>query len=77
MFTHQKKLNELQISLLKSFQCLDAKEKIEEIDSLMNFYLEKKLNEAIDFEEAKQNYTADTNNEWLLREEMIQQTIYQ
>ena len=66
MLTHQKKLNDLQINLLKSVQYIDTQDKIEEINSLINFYLEKKLDEAIDSEETKRNYTADIYNEWLL-----------
>jgi hypothetical protein len=66
MLTHQKKLNDLQINLLKSFQYIDTQDRIEEINSLINFYLEKKLDEAIDNEETKRNYTAEIYNEWLL-----------
>ena len=66
MLTHQKKLNDLQINLLKSFQYIDTKDKIEEIDSLINYYLEKKLNEAIGIAETKNNYTEEIYNEWLL-----------
>ncbi len=65
MLAHNK-LNNLQLNMLKSFQYIDSKEKLQEIDSLINFYLEKKLDEAIEKEEAKRSYTAEIYNEWLL-----------
>jgi hypothetical protein len=74
MLTHQKKLNDLQINLLKSFQYIDTQDRIEEINSLINFYLEKKLDEAIDNEETKRNYTAEIYNEWLLTNTMSKTT---
>jgi hypothetical protein len=61
----QRKLNTLQLNLLKSFQYIQSSKKIEEIDSLINFYLEKKLDEAIENAENEKKYTAKIYEEWL------------
>jgi hypothetical protein len=59
------KLNDAQMSLIKSFRFLHNEEEIKEIDSLINFYLEKKLDEAIDSVEQEKNFTASLYEEWL------------
>ena len=59
------KLNEAQVNLIKSFQYLHSETEISEIDSLINFYLEKKLDEAITKAESKNNYSATIYEQWL------------
>ena len=59
------KLNIVQMNLIKSFQFIHDEKQLQEIDSLLKFYLEKKLDEAIDRAESKNNYTAEVYNEWL------------
>jgi hypothetical protein len=59
------KLNEAQINLIKSFKYLHNEQEIDEIDSLINFYLEKKLDEAIAEVETKRNYTSAIYEQWL------------
>jgi hypothetical protein len=59
------KLNDAQINLIKSFRFLRNEQELKEIDSLINFYLEKKLDYAIDKVESEQNYTANIYEAWL------------
>ena len=59
------KLNNAQLNLIKSFQYLRNEKEIEEIDSLVNFYLEKKLDDAIEQVELQNNYSADVYEQWL------------
>ena len=59
------KLNDAQLNLIKSFKYLHNKKQISEIDSLINFYLEKKLDEAITKAENQKNYNADIYEQWL------------
>lgn len=61
----QNKLNNAQLNLIKSFQYLRNEVEINEIDSLINFYLEKKLDDAIIIAESKNNYTAEVYEQWL------------
>lgn len=61
----ENKLNEAQINLIKSFRYLHNEKEIQEIDSLINFYLEQKLDEAIIRAESKNNYTATIYESWL------------
>lgn len=61
----QNKLNNAQLNLIKSFQYLRNDAEINEIDSLINFYLEKKLDDAITIAESKNNYTAEVYEQWL------------
>ncbi len=62
---NQSKLNTAQLNLIKSFKYLHNEKEISEIDSLVNFYLEKKLDEAIATAEAKNNYNAAIYEQWL------------
>ena len=59
------KLNEIQVNLIKSFMFLNDEKEIQEIDSLINFYLERKLDEAIEVAESDNNYTAAIYEQWL------------
>jgi hypothetical protein len=61
----QNKLNSAQLNLIKSFQFLRDEQQISEIDSLINFYLEKKLDDAISKVEFQNNYTEEIYEEWL------------
>ena len=60
------KLNDLQMNMIKSFMFLHDEKKINEIDSLINFYLEKQLDGVIEQVEADKGYTASVYEEWLL-----------
>jgi len=59
------KLNEVQIDLIKSLRYLHNEQEISEIGALINFYLEKKLDDAIANVEKQRNYTADIYEQWL------------
>ena len=59
------KLSSAQLNLIKSFQYLHSEKQINEIDSLVNFYLEKKLDAAITRVETQKNYTAAIYEQWL------------
>ncbi len=59
------KLNTVQVNMIKSFMFLNDEKEIQEIDALINFYLEKKLDEAIENVESEKNYTASLYEEWL------------
>jgi hypothetical protein len=61
----QNKLNSAQLNLIKSFQYLRSDQQINEIDSLINFYLEKKLDEAIARVETQKNYNEEIYEQWL------------
>ena len=62
---NQNKLNSVQLNLIKSFQYLHNERQISEIDSLINFYLEKKLDEAITKVESQKKYTEEIYEQWL------------
>lgn len=59
------KLNELQLSLMKSFAFITDKDEVMEIDSLINYYLEQKLDRAIESVESERGYTAKIYDLWL------------
>jgi len=59
------KLNDAQLNLIKSFRFLRNEQELKEIDSLINFYLEKKLDEAIVKVETERNYTVSIYEAWL------------
>ncbi len=59
------KLNASQLNLIKSFQFLHNEKQLKEMDSLINFYLEKKLDDAIEKVELQNNYTASVYEQWL------------
>ena len=59
------RLNEAQLQLIKSFKYLHNAKEINEIDSLINFYLERKLDEAIVKKEAQSEYNAAIYEAWL------------
>lgn len=61
----QHKLNDAQLNLIKAFQYLSDEKEINEINSLINFYLEKKLDDAISRVEAEKGYTASVYEQWL------------
>lgn len=61
----QNKLNSAQLNLIRSFQYLRNEQEISEIDSLINFYLEKKLDEAITKFESQKNYSEEIYEQWL------------
>ncbi len=62
--THDK-LSDVQLNLIKSFRYLHNEQELKEIDSLINFYLEQKLDEAIIKAESDRNYSADIYERWL------------
>lgn len=62
---HSDKLNKLQLNLLKSLQYIHSEDKVQELDSLINYYLEKKLDEAIELAEEKNNFNAQVYDGWL------------
>jgi hypothetical protein len=62
--THDK-LTDAQLNLIKSFRFLRDEQELKEIDSLINFYLERKLDEAIDKVESERNYSAEIYESWL------------
>jgi len=63
--TPSNKLNEAQLNLIKSFMFLNDEKEIREIDSLINYYLEQKLDEAIENVELERNYSASIYEAWL------------
>jgi hypothetical protein len=65
--THTK-LNNAQLNLIRSFKYLHNEKKINEIDSLINFYLEQKLDAAIARVESENNYNAAIYEQWLKEE---------
>ena len=58
-------LNSVQLKLIRTFEHLHNEKQLNEIDSLINFYFEKKLEEAIIKAEKENNYTAAIYEEWL------------
>ncbi len=64
-FHYSHKLNEAQLNLLKSFRYLSDEQTISEIDSLVNFYFEKKLDSAISKVEGERNYRVAIYEQWL------------
>ena len=63
--TNQHKLNAVQLNLIKPFQYLHNDQQINEIDSLINFYLEKKLDVAISKVESQKQYSEEIYEQWL------------
>jgi hypothetical protein len=59
------KLSIAQLNLIKTFRYLHNEQELKEIDSLINFYLEKKLDEAIAKAESEKNYDAAIYEAWL------------
>ncbi len=59
------KLNASQLNLIKSFQFLHNEKQLKEMDSLINFYLEKKLDDAIEKAEFQNGYSASVYEQWL------------
>ena len=58
-------LNTVQLKLIRTFEFLHNEKQLNEIDSLINFYFEKNLDEAITKAEKENNYTAAIYEEWL------------
>jgi hypothetical protein len=65
MTKQENKLNTLQLHLLNSLSYIKSKQQINELESLINFYLEKKLDESIEKVEKQNNYTATVYDAWL------------
>ena len=65
LHTTPNKLNEVQLNLIRSFTYLRNEQEIKEIESLINFYLEKKLDAAITKAETNNNYSHVVYEEWL------------
>jgi hypothetical protein len=63
--THQNNLNSIQLKLIRTFEFLHSEKQLNEIDSLINFYFEQKLDDAITKAEKINNYTAPVYEEWL------------
>lgn len=61
------KLTEMQLELLKSFRHITDEKQLREVKSLLNFYFQKKLDEAIDQSEKDHNYIPSTYEDWLNR----------
>lgn len=57
--------NSTQQRLIRTFEHLHNEKQLNEIDSLINFYFEKKLDDAILKVETENNYTAAIYEEWL------------
>ena len=53
------KLNNAQLNLIKSFRFLKDEQELSEIDALINFYLERKLDDAISSVEEDRSYTPE------------------
>jgi hypothetical protein len=58
-------LNSVQLKLIRTFEFLHNEKQLNEIDSLINFYFERNLDEAISRAEKENNYTAAVYEEWL------------
>ena len=58
-------LNSVQLKLIRTFEFLRNEKQLNEIDSLISFYFEKNLDEAITKAETENNYTAAIYEEWL------------
>ena len=65
MNTSQEKLTLLQLELLKSFRYVKDENQIKEVKSLLNFYFRQKLDDAIDNEERKKDFSAALYKQWL------------
>ena len=50
---------------LEAGETLIGENKVQELDSLINYYLEKKLDEAIESVEEKNNFNAQVYEGWL------------
>ena len=61
----KKKLTNLQLELLKGLRHIATEKQLKEIRSLLRFYFAQQLDEAIEKEEAKRNYSADVYKSWL------------
>ena len=59
------KLNNAQLNLIKSFRFLKDEQELREIDALINFYLERKLDDAISSVEEDRSYTPEVYEQWL------------
>ena len=59
------KLNNAQLNLIKSFRFLKDEQELSEIDALINFYLERKLDDAISSVEEARSYTPEVYEQWL------------
>ena len=58
-------LNIVQQNLIRTFEFLHNEQQLVELNSLINFYFEKKLDDAIKKAEKYNNYTAEIYEEWL------------
>jgi hypothetical protein len=58
-------LTSIQQKLIRTFEHLHNEKQLNEIDSLINFYFESKLDEAITKAEKENNYSAATYEKWL------------
>ena len=59
------KMSNLQLELLKSFRFIADEEQVKEVKSLLNFYFQQKLDDAINEEENKRNYSSSVYQKWL------------
>ena len=58
-------LNTVQQKLIRTFEHLHNEKQLNEIDSLINFYFETKLDQAITKAEKENNYSAAIYDDWL------------
>jgi hypothetical protein len=65
MATVLEPISEYQLELLKSFKFIHEKKQLDEIKSIINFYLEFKLDNAISKKEESENYTTEIYEMWL------------
>lgn len=61
----QDKITDYQLELLKGFKFIHEKKQFEEIKSLISYYLESKLDEAITNKENNEKYNAEIYEKWL------------
>lgn len=59
------KLNSIHLNLTKAFRFLHDEQELKEIESLINFHFEKKLDDSIVKAENERNYDAAIYDAWL------------
>jgi hypothetical protein len=70
MINTENKISSHQLELLKSFKFIQQQKQLDEIKSLVTFYLDQKLDQAILEKEHKENFTAEVYEKWLLNKSL-------
>jgi hypothetical protein len=65
MVNTKNKISTYQLELLRSFKFIQKQHQLDEIKSLLTFYWEAKLDQAITEKENKENFTAEVYEKWL------------